>query len=489
MVDATPQVGHRLADRYRLLECVEKADGSSTWRATDEKLARQVGIHILSTDPELADAVVAAARAAATVDDARFLRVLDAVQRDGTAYVIYEWQPDARTLSAVLQADGPLEPSLAQVMITDASEAMAAAHEAGLSHLRLQADTILLTGGGQVKILGLCLEAALHSTSAGDPARSDARGLGRVLYAALTARWPEGEAFGLPAAPYEHGAICTPRQVRAGVPDALDAVVDRLLNPNPRSGSALRTPEELAMAMRQLGRPRTPGASPATDASGSMSAVVTGILAPMPTEDGWKPSAATRGAQVAVIGMLVIGLVLLSWQLLRALAPESLGGDSDDRATVVPLQQIPVVDVEPFDPPPQGNGKENGNQARLATDGKNGTAWRTVAYNTVNFGGLKPGVGLVLDLGGPQTVRQVKIRLPNAGASLEVRTATVTATRPPDTLPAYLVSAVRANAGREETLRFAVPAKTRFVLVWITQLPPGAGPTYRGGLAEVTVSG
>lgn len=485
----TPEVGTRLADRYRLLECIEKSDSTSTWHATDEKLARPVGIHILSTDSELTPTVVAAAQAAATVDDARFLRVLDAVQREHAAYVVYEWAPAARTLSAVLAADGPLDPTAAQVMITDAAEALAGAHEAGLSHLRLQADTVLITPGGQVKILGLCVEAALHSTTAGDPARSDARGLGRVLYAALTARWPEGEAFGLPAAPFEHGAICTPRQVRAGVPDAMDAIVDRLLNPSPRAGSPLRSPEELVAALRQLPRPRQPGGGPAQDTTGTMSSVVTGILAPMPTPDGWKPSAATRGAQVAVIGMLAIGLILLLWQLLRALAPEGLGGQADDSPEpLAPLVAIKVVGAEDFDPAP-GNGSENPNQTKLAIDGRPGTAWRTVAYNSTSFGGLKPGVGLILDLGGPETVRQVKLRLPDEGANIEIRTAVDTATQAPDSLGAYAIAATVAGTAKEETLRFATPASTRFVLIWITALPPGSGPTYRGGISEVTVSG
>lgn len=487
MVFATPEVGSRLADRYRLLECIEKADGYSTWHATDEKLARPVGIHILPPGSELADAVVSAAQAAATVDDPRFLRVLDAVHREAS-YVVYEWLPEARSLSVVLAENGALDPALAQITVTEAAEAMANAHEAGLSHLRLQADTVLLMPGGRVKILGLCVEAALHSTTAGDPARSDARGLGRVLYAALTARWPEGEAFGLPAAPFEHGAICTPRQVRAGVPDAMDAIVDRLLNPHPRSGTPLRSPDDLVEALQALPRPRTPGSGPSQETTGTMSAVVTGILAPMPTPDGWKPSAATRGAQVAVIGMLVVGLALLCWQLLRALAPESLGGDSDVPEPAAPLVALKVVDVSDFDPPP-GNGSENRNQARRIVDGRAGTTWRTVAYNSVKFGGLKPGVGLILDLGGPETVRQVKLRLPEEGASVEIRAAAVTATLPPDALASYPLAAAVTGAGREETVRFEAPAKTRFILIWITQLPPGDGPTYRGGISEVTVSG
>jgi putative peptidoglycan lipid II flippase len=220
-----------------------------------------------------------------------------------------------------------------------------------------------------------------------------------------------------------------------------------------------------------------------------MSAVVTGILSPMPTPDGWKPSAATRGAQVAVIGMLVIGLALLCWQLLRALAPHSLGGQGDHPQGAAPLAVIKVVGAQDFDPPPQGNGSENPNQVRFAIDDRPGTAWRTVAYNSPSFGGLKSGVGLILDLGESQTVRQVKLRLPDEGANVEIRTTAVTAAQPPDALSAYQVASAATGAGREETLRFAVPAKTRFLLIWITQLPSGGGPTCRGGISDVTVSG
>jgi hypothetical protein len=219
-----------------------------------------------------------------------------------------------------------------------------------------------------------------------------------------------------------------------------------------------------------------------------MSAVVTGILAPMPTPDGWKPSAATRGAQVAVIGMLVIGLVLLGWQLVRAIAPSGLGGKSDDPAPAAPMVAIRVVSAQDFDPPP-GNGSEDPNQTRLAIDGKTGTAWHTSAYNSQAFGGLKPGVGLILDLGSVQTVRQVKLRVPDEGSNIEVRTAGATLTEAPDTAEGFVVTAAVNDAGKEETLRFANPVRTRFVLIWITQLPPGPGPTFRGGISEVTVSG
>jgi hypothetical protein len=486
---ATPEVGARLADRYRLSECISTdADGISIWHATDEMLARPVGMYLIPEDHELAEAVIGAARAAATFDDARFVRILDAVRRGGTVHIVYEWLPEARPLSEVLTRQGPLEPTDAQLMITDAADALAHAHAAGLAHLRLQPDTVLLTPTGQVKIFGLCVEAALHSTSAIDPARADTRALGRVLHAALTAKWPEGEAFGLPAAPYENGAICTPRQVRAGVPDAVDAIVDRVLNAHPRMGAPLRSPAELAAELRQLPRPRPPavGTGPGSDATGPM-ATVNHILAPFPAPDGgWKPSAATRGVQIGVIGMLVVGLALLSWQIVRAVGSD---GNADALPSTGPLQAVRIADVRDFDPPPGGDGQENGDQASLAVDGNPDTVWRTDRYTTATFGKLKPGVGLVLDLGRVQTVRQVRLIFPHEGSSVEIRAVNANATTAPRDLASYLVADSEQDLGTEETLRLSFATRTRFLLIWLTTLPRDPAGGYRGGISEVSVSG
>jgi hypothetical protein len=486
VLGATPEAGHRLADRYRLQECIDKHNGTSTWYAMDEKLCRPVGIHVMAADHDLAETVVSAAQAASTIDDGRFLRVLDAVHRTDIAYVVQEWAPEARRLSEALVTDGPMAPVDAQSMITEAAEALTLAHAAGLAHLRLRPDTVLITPSGQVKILGLCVEAALHGTTVPDPAAGDAKGLGRVLYAALTARWPEGEAFGLQAAPFEHGAICTPRQVRAGVPDGLDAIVDRVLNFNPRAGAPLRSPEEIVAALRQLPRPRQ---ASGPDATGPMAAV-TGILAPMPTKDGWKPSAATRGVQFAVATMLALGLVLLSWQILRVLNPADQPGAAGSVPVTGPLQGIRITSVHDFDPPPGGNGIENGDQARLATDGRVGTAWKTMTYATADFGKLKPGVGLVVDLGKAVTVRQVRLRLLGEGTSVEIRAAEASVVAAPAETASYLVAVSKQDAGQGELLRFAFPTKTRFLLVWLVHLPKDpAGAGYRGGISEISVSG
>ena len=74
---------------------------------------------------------------------------------------------------------------------------------------------------GAVRLIGLCVDAALHGLPAGrlDHDRQD---LGGLLYCALTATWPGPSDSIVPAAPHAHDEVLAPRQVRAGVPRPLD---------------------------------------------------------------------------------------------------------------------------------------------------------------------------------------------------------------------------------------------------------------------------
>src|SRR4029450_7945391 len=103
------------------------------WPAVDELRARQGGVAVLPAGHDRATAVVEAAQLASTVGDSRFLRVLDAAEEDGFFYVVHEWVSGS-TLTQILDAVGPLEPSDAHFMVTEVAEALAAAHSGRLSH-------------------------------------------------------------------------------------------------------------------------------------------------------------------------------------------------------------------------------------------------------------------------------------------------------------------------------------------------------------------
>ncbi len=223
----TSEPGTRLGGRYRLEDRVAAAAGWAAWKAIDETLARPVTVLTFAPGfPRLRE-VVTAARAASRLNDPRFAQVFDVEDDWDHAYIVMEWAA-GETLDDMLAA-GPIDSARGARIIAEAAEAISAAHAAGLAHLCLGPDALRWTAGGGVKITGLGINAALSAATAEDPALADTRGLGMLLYATLTGHWPGPDCPTLPSAPVADGLPRSPRQVRAGVPAALDEITSQVL--------------------------------------------------------------------------------------------------------------------------------------------------------------------------------------------------------------------------------------------------------------------
>lgn len=499
--------GHKLARRYRLEECVTRLDGFSSWRAVDEKLRRAVGVHILSAHHDRARHVLAAARSAALLGDPRFVQVLDAVETDELVYVVHEWLPDSTPLTGLLAA-GPLTAHEAYQLVTQLSQAMAAAHREGLAHLRLTPGAVLRTGTGQYRIRGLAVSAALRGLSSDHPQRDDTEAVGALLYAALTQRWPyEEDAYGLTGVgALAKGTLVAPDQVRAGVHRGLSELAMRaLVNDGAtacREEQPCATPEELAKAVSALPRIRPPEPDfpvppvyPRGGHGGGAQAAAAGGLAGPPTAQTPPalPGRTGKALKWGVSALLIAALGLGSWQVADTLM------NADPRAeTTVPdrhdnpddenppqLSALQVVDVKDFDP--MGNGSENPEQAGKAVDGDPDTFWYTRNYyGHSDFGNLKPGVGLILDLGKPQDVR--KVRADFAGrTSAELLVADQDASSMPTSFDAF--RKIASGTGESLTYHPDHPVRSRYVLVWLTDLPLATDGNYRGRISEIRISG
>lgn len=333
---AAPELhsGHKLARRYRLEECVTRLDGFSSWRAMDEKLRRAVGVHLLPADHPRARSVLAAARSSALLGDPRFVHVLDAVEENDLVYVVHEWLPDATELTAILAA-GPLEPHEAYQLVTQVSQAMAAAHREGLAHLRLTPSAILRTSTGQYRIRGLAVNAALRGITSDTPQRADTEAIGALLYAALTQRWPyEDDAYGLTGLPKGVGLIA-PDQVRAGVHRGLGELAMRALANDGATASRQEppctTPEELAKAVAAMPRIRPPEPAFTAPPDYQHTTYQQGSYGRPPTHPGASatrpivvppPPLQSRTGRVlkwGVAALLIAALGLGSWQLADTL--------------------------------------------------------------------------------------------------------------------------------------------------------------------------
>ena len=207
--------GGRLAGRYRLDDLLEETAGVRAWKAVDEVLQRPVLVQTIPGDDPRSTALARSARAASVVTDTRFLRVLDVAEEGSTTYVVREWVP-GHNLASVL-ASGPLPPDQAAALTREVADALSVAHRQGLAHLCLDPAAVVFAHDGAIKVAGLATEAVVRGRAVEDPAREEALGLGRLLYAALTGRWPGPVATTLPAAPVVDGRGASPRPVRPGL--------------------------------------------------------------------------------------------------------------------------------------------------------------------------------------------------------------------------------------------------------------------------------
>nr|WTC09950.1 protein kinase family protein [Streptomyces anthocyanicus] len=498
--------GHKLARRYRLEECVTRLDGFSSWRAVDEKLRRAVGVHLLPADHARARSVLAAARSSALLGDPRFVQVLDAVEDNDLVYVVHEWLPDATELTALLAA-GPLEVYDAYQMVSQVASAMAAAHREGLAHLRLSPNAVLRTSTGQWRIRGLAVNAALRGISSDTPQRTDTEAIGALLYATLTQRWPyESDAHGLAGLPKDIGLI-PPDQVRAGVHRGLSELAMRALANDgataSRHESPCTTPEELVKAIGEMPRIRPPEPAytappqyqrtPYQQGGYSRPAPHSGVTQPVPTPPPPLQSRTGKALKWGVSALLIAALGLGSWQLADALMErggkaddpnqtQTVDGDNDKSPKEPVSRPISIAGAHDYDPF-GSDGSEYPENVGKAYDGDPGTYWQTSHYASADFGRLKPGVGIVVDLGKVQQVGKVALTF-GGDTSVELRSAGATDSEP-QSFESY--QKIAGGNGTTVDLKPDKAVKTRYLLVWLTKLPVTDGQ-FRGRVADIKVT-
>src|SRR5947209_4142093 len=234
------------------------------WRATDTALDRKVAALLVTgrtkkARKEIADAATRASR----VSDGRCVRVLDIgeaeLDTETVTWVVSEWV-EGPTLAAVLRR-APLRARVAVELVKQCAEALTAAAEQDCGHGRLHPDEILLPPGGLPRITGLELSAALGGPAHDSVTYEDVRGLGALLFAALTGRWPLRGWSGLPHP--ETGDGIHPRTLLSTVPRDVDDVAARALGAlYPDLPALLRALNRLpAQALDAPEPPRPPGPS------------------------------------------------------------------------------------------------------------------------------------------------------------------------------------------------------------------------------------
>ncbi len=197
--------------------------------------------------------------------------IFDAGEEDGRRYVVTEHVHGARTLSAYCRPGSLLPIDQVVNIVYKCAKALHYAHSRGVVHRDIKPSNILLTQDGDVRIVdfGIALVADSDVSRlegvAGSPAymspeqvqgleldaRSDLYSLGAVMYEMLCGQRPfRAGALGK----LLRQVVQTPpeplREVRADIPEELEALVMRVLQKDP--GNRYRTGAELAADLTRV---------------------------------------------------------------------------------------------------------------------------------------------------------------------------------------------------------------------------------------------
>ena len=515
-------------NRYTLLEVVSEHETTvegefvvQLWRGRDEILDRNVAIRLVRTEDRRVAKVLGAAQAAAMVDDRRILRVLDILDIGNTledpAYtaIISEWCTGTPLHEALANTDtAAFDAEYSLNSVSNLAWALNACLTFNIEHGRLRPSCVFLTENSEFLVSGLAVDHALFgplfgADTAQDAAVSrDVNGLGSLLYCFTTGLWPYPVSAGekdpdpflsvhVPFSPKVGKDIPLPSSVRASVPRAVDDLVSRSVIGASKSRGVTRIQDSLSFAN---------AIASAKDYFTPMS--TTTVRAPAGISQSASPvSVAKRVIGVVVAAALVLATALVGIQLLNS-SPSSIS-QLDSSGNVVDSLEIltspatpfievdvgntagvvPIASVRSFDPrgaaPNGALGKEKEKGAPLAIDGDAVTAWTTKAYKTSTLG-KKGGVGLILDLGQEADVTGVSLGLVGYGTDLQVRVANEIL--PDPDLWTKLVGI--DDAGPQIDLRAPRAITGRYVLIWLTGIPPKENTDrFQGGIASASVFG
>ncbi|MGN2635102.1 murein biosynthesis integral membrane protein MurJ [Nocardia takedensis] len=476
--------------RYRLLADCGGSRGLRFWQALDIKLDREVALTFVDADQKATEnaghdgpqAILSRTLRLGRINSPGLARVLDVVRGSSGGIVVAEWTPGRSLREMAETVPSPIGAARAIRALASAAEL---AHRGGGSLSIDHPDRIRISASGDAVL-------AFPGTLSDSDAQSDVRGLGAMLYALITARWPirtgglTGTAAtvgGLHLADFgSDGTPIEPRQIRPEVPFEISAVAVRSLESNKgvRTAATVQHVLEQASVLDQktdfipvlrLGQRQQ-----------SPSAVDESLADPELLAAERERSQRMMWIMVGlgILAALVVGIII--WWMVRVFAPSAsdapldeqggIGLTSESIAAPAPAAittdspagsiPVPVTGVSVFSPEGTPDGASSVN---AVLDQNPATVWRTDQYFQ-QFPALKKGVGLLATLPSPAKLATVSINSPSPGTAVEIRTSPTDA---PTLDQTQLVGTAQLGDGTTE-IPVRTDASARYVLVWITGL-------------------
>jgi serine/threonine-protein kinase len=481
-----------VAKRYGLEEAIASGGMATVWRATDNVLARSVAVKILhaqlSGDEEFLERFRREALAAARLTHPNIVAIYDtgidrASGSDEARHFIVMEYCSRGSLQDVLEREGRLDVERVVDIGISICDALEYAHHLDIVHRDIKPGNVLVAQDGALKvgdfgiakaafasgditttgnILGTVTYISPEQARGEEPdARSDLYSLGIVLYQLLLGRPPFAAETQIGTAmKHIQAAPPPPRSIKAGIPKAVEAVILKSLEKKP--SDRYSTAAEMRSALQE-------------SLSGSRTTVMR--AAERPAAKRPDLPAETTSPLAAFRWLLPVVLVIAALVGLALYLPSILGGSNKSGShtggghtgggAASGSRAVPIQTVTSFDP--EGDGTEHQELVGAVNDGNPATAWHTEHYNSP-LQAIKPGVGLLLDLGSKVQVDRVSVTSQTPGYSFELRAGD----QPGASETSFGVVKTIANAAATQDVTFS-PTAHRYWLLWITSLPGGSG--------------
>ena len=487
-----------LADRYVLGNVIASGGMAEVWQARDDVLARTVAVKILrpdlAGDQTFVERFKREALAAARLTHPHIVAIYDTgseQHEDSPRHYIVMEHCDGGTLRTMMSG-APFEPTRLLNLVAPVCDALDYAHSHGVIHRDLKPENVLVSHQGSLKvadfgiakaafakgditttgtIIGTVTYISPEQASGVEPDhRSDLYSLGVLIYEALVGRPPFKEESDIATALAHLNNDPPPlRSIKAGVPKALDLAVLKALAKDP--ADRYQSAGEMHAALDN-----------ALD-SGSTQV----LRAPARRTSSYEetPPRKNRAGLWLVLTAVIAVLAILFFALDRD-NDNGLIDEKRDQQQQQPANgggsaagTVAIESASDFDP--HGDGAEHSDEVGLAHDADPSTSWSSETYRDT-LALVKPGMGLVFDLGSSQEVSEVVVDLGDAGYNIEIKAADEIGADE----TAFDGVADVSESQKTERFRFE-PVSARYWLVWITKLPSGTGGA--ANIAEVKFIG
>jgi len=493
-------LGTILNGRYRLEARIGTGGMSSVYRALDETLERPVAIKLMNReiadDSDQLERFRREARAVAQLSHPHIVGVIDYGEDQGRPYIVLEYV-EGETLKERIRRKGELDVAEAVAYAIEIARALGAAHAGHIVHRDVKPQNVLIDEEGSAKVTdfgiarsldddGLTADGrVLGTTDYVSPeqalghavtGQSDLYSLGIVLFEMLTGGVPfRGENQVAVAMKHVREDLPDVQTLRPEVSASLAAVIDRAtakdLHERYRSDEELIDDLEHVLALEAA---RTGSAT--GEATAVLRSLPEATLQRVPLQLRSHPAWLAIGAMLAVV-VLAAAIIVVSDRTHRGTGTQKTAS-SGGALTAVGLRSDAAHDYDPL-----GDGAEHPEQKAFAIDGNPETTWTTESYDGGDLG--KAGVGLALDAAPGAAFRQLRVRTPTPGFAASVYVAGAGPLPKTVPSPGWRLVGSAVSVGSRQTIGLATAGqRARWVLLWITRLPPGQN---RAEISELTL--